>query len=686
DAKGKTPLPRVRRRRATHSGGSPGSAENKTTAPTRVSAILDDALASSPIEELAAEVTVEDEHVKERMGKKKSSSSLTGLLGLPSSKVQPGEGEVGGGEEVVAHGDKQGTRDDGTSEPLSPASKAASESFISSLFSKSPLFGESGVGTEGVGVSGDEKVTDTAATTAVAGDTKSDTSSSSSGSDSGESADEGKEQKDLTLSLGEEELASASEAPPSVVGHPSSLSSLVDVSASSSLSSSAASIISSMSSASTTLVASSATPPSGTGKEKKPKQRAWSWFVGLLGSKAKKDKSLSVVPAVATDMGDGTLNPNDDDPLSAALAANGDRGAGGVGRAGLDEFVNPNGPLSEWDLQNIYPADKAEIHLNGFARYPLHVEKTIYRMSHGKLAQHRRPLCQQVLISNLMLYILSVHADVTLNRQGPRAHGRKGRKGRKRSRSPSAGTAGAGATGTIGADKGDGAGSRPAGGGKRTPGHANRNNNNSHAAAQSGSAAANGGNAGGAMVVDGAGGAGGMGVLPVPSMLLPQPLPPPNQVGPGGGLYLMNHPAGIIAVPAGLPSAGPMGGFNGMPYTPGAGGDESDPRRQRNLQHLAMIKDPHAPPSGGVVAATTPSDSTGGWLGMGLGGAGIGEETNGVGHRPGTDMDIWTRTAMDSNGQGNNENEDGDGDEDEDDVPLGVLKVRRGSISSIHTV
>ncbi|KAJ3099449.1 hypothetical protein HDU97_003024 [Phlyctochytrium planicorne] len=79
-----------------------------------------------------------------------------------------------------------------------------------------------------------------------------------------------------------------------------------------------------------------------------------------------------------------------------------------------------------WE-DNVYPHDSLSS-----GRYPLHIEKAVYRLSHIKLAQPRRPLHEQVVVSNLMLYILSVHADVTLNRGGPR--GRK-KKGKKRSRS-----------------------------------------------------------------------------------------------------------------------------------------------------------------------------------------------------------------------------------------------------------
>ena len=45
---------------------------------------------------------------------------------------------------------------------------------------------------------------------------------------------------------------------------------------------------------------------------------------------------------------------------------------------------------------------------NMYARYPIHVERAIYRLSHIKLANPRRPLYEQVLISNLMFWYLGV--------------------------------------------------------------------------------------------------------------------------------------------------------------------------------------------------------------------------------------------------------------------------------------
>lgn len=47
-------------------------------------------------------------------------------------------------------------------------------------------------------------------------------------------------------------------------------------------------------------------------------------------------------------------------------------------------------------------------HYTNFYRLPIHVERAIYRLSHIKLANPRRPLYEQVLISNLMFWYLGV--------------------------------------------------------------------------------------------------------------------------------------------------------------------------------------------------------------------------------------------------------------------------------------
>jgi len=54
------------------------------------------------------------------------------------------------------------------------------------------------------------------------------------------------------------------------------------------------------------------------------------------------------------------------------------------------------------------PSPSPQPQVNNFSRYPIHVERAIYRLSHIKLANPRRALYEQVLISNLMFWYLGV--------------------------------------------------------------------------------------------------------------------------------------------------------------------------------------------------------------------------------------------------------------------------------------
>ncbi|KAI8824072.1 uncharacterized protein EV422DRAFT_576552 [Fimicolochytrium jonesii] len=99
--------------------------------------------------------------------------------------------------------------------------------------------------------------------------------------------------------------------------------------------------------------------------------------------------------------------------------------------ASMDSLTNESSG-SDWDA---YPADRDKF--NNPGRLPAEDEKYIYRISHVKIAETRRSLYHQVLISNQMLYILSVHADVTLTRRAPQKRPRGGAGGRKRTRKSS---------------------------------------------------------------------------------------------------------------------------------------------------------------------------------------------------------------------------------------------------------
>ena len=82
--------------------------------------------------------------------------------------------------------------------------------------------------------------------------------------------------------------------------------------------------------------------------------------------------------------------------------------------------------------------------LGMYARYPIHVERAIYRLSHIKLANPRRPLYEQVLISNLMFWYLGVINKTGQNQQA---------QGQNANAGPSGAQAGAGPSEKERADK-----------------------------------------------------------------------------------------------------------------------------------------------------------------------------------------------------------------------------------------
>ncbi|KAI0793806.1 hypothetical protein C8Q74DRAFT_533076 [Fomes fomentarius] len=106
-------------------------------------------------------------------------------------------------------------------------------------------------------------------------------------------------------------------------------------------------------------------------KEKeKEKEREIGFFGSLFGSKKKPEEPQSV-----------TSNAAGRETAAALLGAS----------KSSKNYVPPPSPQ-----------------LGMYARYPIHVERAIYRLSHIKLANPRRPLYEQVLISNLMFWYLGV--------------------------------------------------------------------------------------------------------------------------------------------------------------------------------------------------------------------------------------------------------------------------------------
>ncbi|KAJ7876820.1 hypothetical protein B0H13DRAFT_2347495 [Mycena leptocephala] len=80
------------------------------------------------------------------------------------------------------------------------------------------------------------------------------------------------------------------------------------------------------------------------------------------------------------------------------------------GRAGASRAVATRTPVARSAIPHGWHAGMmgGAGGINNYSRYPIHVERAIYRLSHIKLANPRRPLYEQVLISNLMFWYLGV--------------------------------------------------------------------------------------------------------------------------------------------------------------------------------------------------------------------------------------------------------------------------------------
>jgi hypothetical protein len=110
-------------------------------------------------------------------------------------------------------------------------------------------------------------------------------------------------------------------------------------------------------------------------RAEKEKEKESSFFGSLFSSKKKQDDSSS---------------------QTSGYPASGREAAAALLGASKSSKGLPTSPSPQPGLQGPY------------ARYPIHVERAIYRLSHIKLANPRRPLYEQVLISNLMFWYLGV--------------------------------------------------------------------------------------------------------------------------------------------------------------------------------------------------------------------------------------------------------------------------------------
>lgn len=165
------------------------------------------------------------------------------------------------------------------------------------------------------------------------------------------------------------------------------------------------------------------------------KKSSWSW--GFRKNKSDQLKQEPVMPASSPSPPPAAPEPRPSVSTDSTSTSK---------KFGLSSLFSRKGSSSKVQPANASMVPTNAAGVNGTAvpkdfqlnrinqnRLPIHIERAIYRLSHTKLANPRRPLHEQVLISNLMFWYLSVVSSTQPN--GSVEAGRKfvnaGKKGKK---------------------------------------------------------------------------------------------------------------------------------------------------------------------------------------------------------------------------------------------------------------
>ena len=132
-------------------------------------------------------------------------------------------------------------------------------------------------------------------------------------------------------------------------------------------------------------------------KEKdKDKRGLFKWGGGeKKGKKDQRDKEKEKDPGFFGSLFGSKKKPEEASPMGL-----------GHGQSGREAAVALLGASKS--SRGYVPSPSPQPQVNNYSRYPIHVERAIYRLSHIKLANPRRALYEQVLISNLMFWYLGV--------------------------------------------------------------------------------------------------------------------------------------------------------------------------------------------------------------------------------------------------------------------------------------
>ncbi|CAG8664183.1 1851_t:CDS:1, partial [Scutellospora calospora] len=119
-------------------------------------------------------------------------------------------------------------------------------------------------------------------------------------------------------------------------------------------------------------------------------------------SKIKKPKAEKVQKV------DGDLNESGTKEKSSKMTISSIFSWPSQSRKSTEEHGTSTGLLSTPSTSSHISVSNKKPKYTNYNRLPIHVERAIYRLSHIKLANPRRPLHEQVLISNMMFWYLSL--------------------------------------------------------------------------------------------------------------------------------------------------------------------------------------------------------------------------------------------------------------------------------------
>ncbi|KAI9316100.1 hypothetical protein BX666DRAFT_300023 [Dichotomocladium elegans] len=145
-------------------------------------------------------------------------------------------------------------------------------------------------------------------------------------------------------------------------------------------------------------------PPLGSSERVERKSSSWSWsFRKSKSEQLRHQESTAPRNSAPSSLTAGRKSPEPRPSVST------DSGGGKLfGLSSL--FSRKSSPSKAQSTSYSSTAVPKDFQLNKINqnRLPIHIERAVYRLSHTKLANPRRPLHEQVLISNLMFWYLSI--------------------------------------------------------------------------------------------------------------------------------------------------------------------------------------------------------------------------------------------------------------------------------------